>query len=92
MITPIRDKVLIEVVPPREQTEGGLYIPVTVNLRHEEAKVLAVGPGRYSDYGQFISTIVEVGDTVLIQRNDGEELSKNQRLISESRILAVIND
>jgi chaperonin GroES len=66
-VTPIRDMVLVKLEPPPEQMASGLFRPKTATDKEARfATVLAVGPGRVTQYGVRVAPEVKPGDRVLI--------------------------
>lgn len=62
----LNDNVLVEAI--REKERGGIIRGITSDDKPELGNVLKVGPGRTSDNGQFISTTIEPGMTVLFNQ------------------------
>lgn len=94
-ILPMFNRVLVERVPEKTTTEGGLVIPDSARERPDEAIVIAVGPGRVSEYGVDIPTFVKVGDHVLIPRYAGSDLSLEGRdflLVNEEEIQGIVRE
>lgn len=46
-----------------EKTEGGLYVPNSVENDVQKGEVIAVGPGMVTMAGNRVPTSVQVGDT-----------------------------
>lgn len=92
-IVPMFNRVLVERVPEKESTAGGLFIPDSARERPQEAVVIAVGPGRVTDYGIEIPTFVKVDDHVLIPRYAGADVVLEGRellLVNEDEIQGII--
>lgn len=95
-IKPLGDRVLIE--PLRDDKEGktksGLYLPETVDKeRPEKGKVVAVGPGKFSDNGKKIKMNVKEGDKVLFTKYGPNEIKvggKEYLIAREEDILAIL--
>lgn len=79
LVKPLEDRVVVELLPPEETTEGGIILPQTVQGRpggkDEDGKaarevimgrVVAVGPGRWIDGKWGGPPQVEPGNVVLI--------------------------
>lgn len=68
----LQDNVWIRILPEKERTAGGIYIPKTVSHAPTgvaRAEVLAVGPGRYRSYksrgaGTLAAHTVETGTLI----------------------------
>lgn len=94
-LTPKNDRVLIKPSKKGEEMYGSIIIPDMGQERPEMGEVIAVGPGRTSEFGSFIPVNAKVGDTVLIPKIgslridfDGEEYF----IVPDKEILAVIED
>lgn len=93
LITPIDDRVLVELVKPEEKTAGGLYIPDVAQKKSNNAKVVAVGPGKRDKKGRRRPLDVQVGERILYAEYAGNSLKLegvNLLLLKESDILGVI--
>ena len=98
-LKPVNDKI---VVKPKEDkqdtiTEGGIILPDTVqDGMLIEGKVVAVGEGMYSMSGTLIPVVVDVGDTILYNKNaqkaehkiDGETYI----LMSVNEVMSIVGD
>ena len=93
-IQPLADRVLVKRLDEdEEQSVGGINIPDTAKEKPQEAKVVAVGPGRTED-GKRIALDVKKGDTVLIGKYSGTEVKldgEEHLILREEEILAVIS-
>lgn len=96
-VQPLGDRVLVRPVTLEEKNNTkhyGIILPESMKEeKSSEARVIAVGEGRYVD-GKLVPVRVKPGDTVLYNKYsydevtvDGEELY----IIKEEHILAVIN-
>ena len=68
VLAPLNDRVLIRPIEEGEQMYGNIVIPDMGKERPEMGEVVAVGPGRMSEYGKFITSNVNVGDIVLVPK------------------------
>jgi len=98
-LKPVNDKI---VVKPKEDkqdtiTEGGIILPDTVqDGMLIEGEVVAVGEGMYSMSGTLIPVVVDVGDTILYNKNaqkaehkiDGE----NYILMSVNEVMSIVRN
>ena len=60
------DAVIVKPQESEETTFGNIIVPDLGKEKNETATVIAVGPGKYSVTGNFISTTVKVGDRVVL--------------------------
>ena len=67
-IIPQNDRVLIKPIDEGEQMYGNIVIPDLGKEKPEMGEVIAVGPGRQTEFGQFIRVNAKVGDIVLIPK------------------------
>jgi len=77
-----------------EETYGNIIVPDIDKENNELGEVVAVGPGHHSVTGQFIETVVKVGETVILPtmgftkfKFKGEEYYAGK----ENEILGAIN-
>ena len=96
LLNPANDRVLIKPIDEGEQTYGSIVIPDMGKEKPERGEVLAVGPGRLSEYGQMIPVrSCKKGDIVLVPKIgslridfDGQEYY----ITRDSEILAVVKE
>ena len=96
LLNPANDRVLIKPIDKGEQTYGSIVIPDMGKEKPEMGEVLAVGPGRLSEYGQMIPVrSCKKGDIVLVPKIgslridfDGQEYY----ITRDSEILAVVKE
>ena len=92
-IRPLHDRVVVQRVEQEEQVRGGIIIPDTAKEKPQEAKVVAVGPGKFDDDGKRMPMDVKEGDRVLIGKYSGSEIKLEDEdyvILREDEILAVI--
>jgi len=92
-IRPLHDRVLVQRVEQEEQVRGGIIIPDTAKEKPQEAKVVAVGPGKIDDDGKRLPMDVKAGDRVLIGKYSGSEIKiedDDYVILREDEILAVV--
>jgi len=73
-LRPLQDRLLVKRLEEKEQVQGGIIIPDTAKEKPQQAKVLAVGPGRVTDDGKLQAIEVKVGDTVVFGKYAGTEV------------------
>lgn len=92
-LTPIDDRVLVELTKPAEKTAGGLFIPDMARERANNGRVVAVGPGKRDKKGRRRPLDVRIGEKIMYADYAGSKLElegRNLLLINESDILGVI--
>lgn len=67
-LVPQNDRVLIKPIEAGEEMYGNIIIPDMGKEKPEMGEVIAVGPGRQSEFGQFIRVNASVGDIVLVPK------------------------
>lgn len=92
-LVPQNDRVLLKPIEEGEHTYGNIIIPDLGKERPEMGEVLAVGPGRFSEFGAFLTPDVKEGDIVLVPKIgtirvefDGQEYY----IVPSREILAII--
>jgi len=95
-MTPLDDRLLVEVDATEKKTAGGLYIPDTAQVTgNHQGKVLAVGRGHMNKKGKTKPMDVKVGDVILFSEYAGEKYSesnKDIRIIREADVLGVVSN
>tara|TARA_R100001126_G_C4755285_1_gene115015 strand:- start:257 stop:550 length:294 start_codon:yes stop_codon:yes gene_type:complete len=93
-LTPQNDRVLIKPIDEGEQMYGNIVIPDLGKEKPEMGEVISTGPGRLSEFGQFIRVNAKKGDIVLVPKIgtlridfEGEEYY----IVQDREILATIN-
>lgn len=92
-IRPLEDKVLVQILEAETTTASGLVIPDSAQEKPQEAKVIAVGPGRRDEDGDRIELDVKEGDTVIFSKYGGTELKydgEDYLLLSARDLLAIV--
>ena len=97
-LKPVNDKIVVKPNENKEEkTVGGIILPDTVqDGALVEGKVVAIGEGMYSANGTLIPVVVDVGDTILYNKNamkaehtiDGETYI----LMSVNEIMSIVKD
>ncbi len=96
-LKPVHDKIVIKPTKVKDDnvTEGGIILPDTVNNGGIlEAEVIAAGNIIYSTTGDSIPIVVEVGDTILYNKqNGGQEYKLNGEdvlIMSQNEVLSIL--
>ena len=92
-LRPLQDRLLVKRLEEKEQMQGGIIIPDTAKEKPQQAKVLAVGPGRVTDDGKLQPIEVKVGDTVVFGKYSGTEVKvegDDLLIIREDDVLGVL--
>lgn len=94
-IQPLGNRIVAERVEEEEQVSGGIIIPDSAKEKGQTARVVAAGPGSKKDDGSVIPLDVKAGDTVLIGKYAGNEITVDGSeyvILTEDDILGVIED
>ena len=91
-LEPLADRMVVKPIEREEVTKGGIVLPDTAKEKPQEGEVIAVGPGKTSEYtGGIIPMSVKVGDIVLYSKYGGTEVKVEDEeliILRESDLLA----
>ncbi len=93
-VKPLGDRILVVRIEDAEVKKGGIIIPDTAKEKPMQAKVIEVGSGKRNEDGKLIPFEVKKGDTVLIGKYAGTEVTiadKEHLILREEDVLAVIS-
>jgi chaperonin GroES len=94
-LKPLDDRIVVRPSEAEETTISGIVIPDTAKEKPQQGEVLAVGPGRRSDYsGEIIPLDVKVGDVVVYSKYGGTEIpidGEDLLLLNGRDVLAVVD-
>ena len=93
MITPLGDRVVIQVLEGELTTKSGIVLPDTAKEKPQEGEVVAVGTGKVLDNGQRASMDVKAGDKIIFSKYAGTEVKidgKEYLIVSERDSLAIV--
>lgn len=93
-IKPLEDRIVVQIVEAEQTTASGLVIPDTAKEKPQEAKVIAVGPGRIDDKGNRVPVDVAEGDVVIFSKYGGTEVKyggAEYLILSARDVLAVVS-
>lgn len=94
-IQPLGNRVVAERIEQAEQVSGGIIIPDSAKEKGQTAKIIAAGPGSKKDDGTLVPLDVKVGDTVMIGKYSGNDITvdgEDYVILTEDDILGVIED
>ena len=92
---PLHDRVLVRRLDEEETTSGGIIIPDTAKEKPMEGEIVAAGAGAKNDKGEVSPLDVKAGDTVMIGKYAGNEVSVDGTeylILTEDDILGVVED
>ena len=89
------DAIIVKEIEDAEENYGNIVVPDLGKDRNKKGTVVAVGPGKYTITGDFIKTVIKVGEKVILPtmgfsllEHDGEEYM----IGSENMVLAKIKE
>merc|ERR1712086_90765 len=75
---PLFDRVLVQRAAQATKSTGGILLPESALAKVNEATVVAVGPGKFSQTGTVVPMSVSVGDKVLLPEYGGSPLKLDE--------------
>ena len=93
-LKPLGARVLVQRCEQEETLKGGIILPDTAKKKQETAKVVAIGSGTTTADGKLIPIPVHVGDTILMDKYSGQEVTINDEdfvILRSDDIIAIIN-
>ncbi len=94
LLTPLDDRLVIQIDEAETMTAGGLYIPDTVSESgNNKGTVLAIGRGHKNKKGQVRPMDVKPGDRVLFDQYAGSKMTladMDIRILRESEVLGIV--
>jgi len=88
------DAVIVKPIETEETTYGGIIVPDLGKEKNEIGTVVSVGPGKYTITGEFIKTILKVGDKVVLPTMGFTKLPYNGEdfyVGPENQVLSKVN-
>jgi chaperonin GroES len=92
-LKPLGNRVVAKRIEQEETLKGGIILPDTAKKKQESAKVVAVGPGQTNKDGKAIPISVKVGDTILMDKYSGQEVTIDDEdlvILRADDIIAII--
>jgi len=93
-IRPLYDRIVVKRMEAKEQVRGGIVIPDNAKEKPQEAEVVAVGEGKYSDEGKRMKLDVKKGDRILLGKYSGTEIKLEDveyTILREDEVLAIVD-
>tara|TARA_R110000803_G_scaffold108529_1_gene176811 strand:- start:932 stop:1240 length:309 start_codon:yes stop_codon:yes gene_type:complete len=85
------DAVIVKPIEEEEQTYGSIVVPDIGKDKNLKGEVVAVGPGKNTVTGTFLSTVVTIGDVVILPTMGTTKLEhkgEEYYVLPENNILA----
>src|SRR5271167_2984240 len=93
-LKPLGNRVLVQRLEQTETLKGGIILPDTAKKKQETAKVIAVGTGSTTADGKLIPIPVQIGDTILMDKYAGQEVTIEDEefvILRGDDVIAIIN-
>lgn len=93
-LAPLGMRVVVKLTDKEDRTPGGIYLPDQAQKKPTQGRIVAVGPGRVMEGGERITPTVSVGETVILSKYAGNEVTVDGEeftIIDEDQIFAVLN-
>jgi chaperonin GroES len=94
-ISPLDDRLIVQVVEGERRTAGGLFIPDTAVLTgNKTGLVLSVGRGHRDKKGRIRPMDVQAGDRILFAEFTGDEIEfsgQKLQILREADVMGVVN-
>lgn len=92
-LQPIGNRVLVQRLEAETAVKGGIILPDSAKKKQETAKVVALGSGKYDKNGKLIPIPVKEGDTILMDKYSGQEVSVDDEefiILRADDIIAIV--
>jgi len=92
-LQPLGNRVVLRRLEAEETAKGGIILPDTAKKKQETAEVVAIGPGKKDKEGKLVPPCVQKGQTVLVDKYAGQEVSLNDEelfVVRSDDIIAII--
>jgi len=93
-LRPLHDRVIVKRLEQETKTASGIVLPDAATEKPDQGEVLAVGPGKRNDKGDFIALNVAVGDRVLFGKYSGQSVKVDGEellVMREEDLFAVVS-
>jgi chaperonin GroES len=90
---PLGNRVLVRRLEPEEKLKGGILLPDTAKKKQERAEVIALGLGKTDKSGKTIPMPVKMGDTILMEKYSGQEITLDDEeyvIVRADDIIAIV--
>lgn len=92
-LQPLGNRVLVKRLEAETTLKGGIILPDTAKKKQETATVVAIGTGKKDKAGNTIPIPVQVGQTILIDKYSGQEITLDDEdfvILRSDDIIAII--
>lgn len=74
-LRPLGDRLIVQRLEQEDTLKGGIILPDSAKKKQEMAKVVAVGKGKVTEEGKNLPMPVKEGDTILMDKYSGQEVT-----------------
>jgi chaperonin GroES len=92
-LKPLGDRIVAKQLESEEKTKSGLILPDSAKEKPQEAKVIAVGPGKQLEDGDVKKPEIKTGDRILYGKYSGTEVTiegTDYLILREEDVLAIV--
>lgn len=92
-LKPLGNRVVAKRTEKEETTKGGIILPDSAKQKQETAIVIAIGTGSKTKEGKDIPVPVSVGDTILMDKYAGQEVTVDDEdyiIVKADDIIAIV--
>ena len=92
-IRPLHDRVVVRRLDEETTTAGGIFLPDSATEKPSQGEILAAGPGKITDNGDFRALDGKVGDKIIFGQYAGSTVKIDDEellILSESEIFGVL--
>ena len=94
-LKPLGNRIVAKRTEEQETTKGGILLPDTAKQKQETATVIALGTGKTTNEGKEIPIPVSVGDTILMDKYAGQEVTIDDEdyiIVGADDIIAIVEN
>jgi chaperonin GroES len=93
-IRPLGNRIVVKQDAPKMTSTNGIMLVSSAIDAANIGVVIAAGPGRHLDNGEFIPNSVSVGDRILFNKQSAEEIEVDKEkalIMTEDAIMGILN-
>ncbi len=93
-LKPLGNRVVAKRTEEEETSKGGIILPDSAKQKQETATVVALGTGKTTSEGKDIPIPVSIGDTILMDKYAGQEVTVDDEeyiIVGADDIIAIVN-
>lgn len=74
-LKPLGDRLIVQRLEQEDTLKGEIILPDSAKKKQEMAKVVAIGKGKVTEEGKTLPMPVKEGDTILMDKYSGQEVT-----------------